>query len=159
MKYSLMFSICCLFLPILIGQNISDFVKNTIRITSLKGDSVMFQEFKGIKEKIGNSRIVLMGEATHIDGSTNEAKASLVTFLEKEMGFRILAFETGYVNGYYGNILLKDIKVPIDSAKYCYMQGGWFFQKYSSQIFNDIRSGRSSLEIVGFDRAKPKYSV
>jgi erythromycin esterase len=54
-----------------------------------------FSDLAPLKRAIGESRIVLLGEQTHGDGATFSAKARLVRFLHQEMGFDVLAWESG----------------------------------------------------------------
>lgn len=54
-----------------------------------------FEDLERLKALIGNARIVQLGEQSHGDGSCFEAKVRLVKFLHQEMGFDVLAFESG----------------------------------------------------------------
>ena len=54
-----------------------------------------FSDLQPLKAAIGSSRVVLLGEQSHGDGTTFLAKARLVAFLHQEMGFDVLAWESG----------------------------------------------------------------
>lgn len=54
-----------------------------------------FSDLQPLKAAIGDARVVLLGEQTHGDGTTFMAKARLVAFLHQEMGFDVLAWESG----------------------------------------------------------------
>src|SRR5262245_9276562 len=54
-----------------------------------------FSDLEPFAKAVGEARIVMLGEATHGDGATFEAKSRLVRFLHERMGFDVLAFESG----------------------------------------------------------------
>lgn len=62
-------------------------------IASILPEYDHWEDLQFLKEKIQNKRIVVLGESTHYDGSTFEAKSRLIKFLHQELGFDILAFE------------------------------------------------------------------
>ncbi|MFL5384994.1 MAG: erythromycin esterase family protein [Longimicrobiaceae bacterium] len=54
-----------------------------------------FSDLQPLKAAIGSARVVLLGEQSHGDGTTFLAKARLIAFLHQEMGFDVLAWESG----------------------------------------------------------------
>jgi erythromycin esterase len=54
-----------------------------------------FSDLQPLKAAIGDARVVMLGEQSHGDGATFLAKARLVAFLHQEMGFDVLAWESG----------------------------------------------------------------
>lgn len=67
-------------------------------ITSLTADD--FNDLKFLKKKIGNKRIVLLGESSHTIAEYYKLKTRLVKFLHKECGFEIFAMESGFADIY-----------------------------------------------------------
>ncbi|BFH60093.1 erythromycin esterase family protein [Paenibacillus azoreducens] len=65
-----------------------------------------FEDLRFLKNVIGNKKIVMIGESSHGAAEFNKSKARLVQFLHKEMGFNVLAFESGLgdTSGTYANI-------------------------------------------------------
>jgi erythromycin esterase len=73
-----------------------DWLKNNATaIRTIDPADENFADLQGLKQAIGKSRVVMLGEQSHGDGSTFKAKSRLVKFLHKEMGFDILAWESG----------------------------------------------------------------
>jgi erythromycin esterase len=56
-----------------------------------------FSDFVMLKKALERDsvQIVMLGEQTHGDGTTSLAKTRLIKFLHKELGFDVLAFESG----------------------------------------------------------------
>lgn len=65
-------------------------------IRSIDLHDTNYSDLAPLKAAIGDSRIVMLGEQSHADGATFEAKARLVRFLHEEMDFDVLAFESGF---------------------------------------------------------------
>lgn len=69
--------------------------ENAHPIRSLSPSDHDFRDLEPLRAAIGGARVVMLGEQTHGDGTTFLAKARLVAFLHKEMGFDVLAWESG----------------------------------------------------------------
>ncbi|HEY0151771.1 MAG TPA: erythromycin esterase family protein [Longimicrobium sp.] len=54
-----------------------------------------FSDLEPLRAAIGSSRIVMLGEETHGDGTAFLAKARIIAFLHQRMGFDVLAWESG----------------------------------------------------------------
>ena len=52
-------------------------------------------DLEPLRQAIGSARVVMLGEESHGDGTTFHAKKRLIHFLHQEMGFDVLAFESG----------------------------------------------------------------
>lgn len=68
--------------------------ENAVRLTTLDAKAA-FDDLAPLKAVLKDARIVQLGENTHGDGRCFEAKARLIRFLHEEMGFEVLAFESG----------------------------------------------------------------
>ncbi|WP_375418414.1 erythromycin esterase family protein [uncultured Hymenobacter sp.] len=51
------------------------------------------RDYAPLRKAIGGARIVMLGEQTHYDGATFEAKIDLIRYLHDSLGFTTLAFE------------------------------------------------------------------
>ena len=70
--------------------------KNAVVIRTVTPTDDSFNDLQPLKEIIGSSRMVMLGETCHGDGTSFLAKSRLVKFLHQEMGFDILVFESGF---------------------------------------------------------------
>ena len=68
---------------------------HAIPIRSIDPADEDFTDLEPLRKALGDARVVILGEATHGDGSTFLVKSRLVRFLHRELGFDVLAFESG----------------------------------------------------------------
>jgi erythromycin esterase len=64
-----------------------------VRSIDMYGDDL--SDLAPLKAAIGDARVVFLGEQTHGDGACFAAKSRLVKFLHRELGFDVLAWESG----------------------------------------------------------------
>ena len=69
--------------------------EHAVPIRSLDVSDGDFSDLEPLRAKLAGVRVVMLGEATHGDGTTFLAKNRLIRFLHEEMGFDVLAFESG----------------------------------------------------------------
>jgi erythromycin esterase len=69
---------------------------NLIPLRSINPRDHDFSDLQGLKQAVGNARIVLLGEESHASGTTRLALSRLVEFFHSEMGFELLAWESGF---------------------------------------------------------------
>lgn len=69
--------------------------QHAMRIRSIEPNDENFSDLEFLRELWSGVRVVLLGEGDHGVGSDFKAKTRLVKFLHREMGFDVLAFESG----------------------------------------------------------------
>lgn len=132
-----------------------------IRVRSINLEDEDFGDLEPLVEKIGAARIVVLGEATHSEGTTSQAKARLVRFLHQRMGFNVLAWEAGLVDAWYLNIAIRGDE-EVGSAATHLMRGGWDESVFSRPVFRYARDSWSSVSpllMAGFDTGRPPYGA
>jgi erythromycin esterase len=70
--------------------------RNAAQVRSIDFADDDFSDLEPLRRAIGSARIVLLGEQTHGDGTAFAAKSRVVRFLHEQMGFDVLAFESGF---------------------------------------------------------------
>ncbi|HAA12540.1 MAG TPA: hypothetical protein DCE41_12925 [Cytophagales bacterium] len=70
---------------------------------AIDADAEGFADLAFLKEEIGDRRIVALGEQTHGDGATFEARARLVQYLMEEMDFEVVLYESGMLDMHVAN--------------------------------------------------------
>ncbi|HEY9703919.1 MAG TPA: erythromycin esterase family protein [Allocoleopsis sp.] len=88
------------------------FVRNDAKeIISGKLDD--FSDLQFLKSEIGDKRIVWLGESSHNIKEIAELKFRIIRFLNKEMGFKTVVFESGFAQAYISNIAKNEIPSEI----------------------------------------------
>lgn len=70
--------------------------EEAVALRSIEPGDEDFSDLAPLRAILANRRVVILGEASHGDGATFLAKSRLVRFLHRELGFDVLAFESGF---------------------------------------------------------------
>jgi erythromycin esterase len=126
---------------------------NAVRIRSISPEDRDFSDLQPLKKILGDSRVVLLGEQSHGDGSVFLAKTRLIQFLHEEMGFDVLAFESGLFDCRRAWEALQAGEDPVAAVR----RGVFGIWTRSEQVIplmeylgRRVRTQRP-LELVGFD--------
>ncbi|HEX2123200.1 MAG TPA: erythromycin esterase family protein, partial [Thermoanaerobaculia bacterium] len=68
---------------------------HAVRIRTIDPADGELTDLEPLRASLAGVRVVLLGEQTHGDGTAFLAKTRLIRFLHEEMGFDVLAFESG----------------------------------------------------------------
>lgn len=124
-----------------------------IPIRSIDPDDTDFSDLMPLKQRIGNARIVQLGEASHGDGATFLAKCRLVEFLHREMGFEVLVWESGLISC---DLLNRQVvqNQPVAKLVETALARPWAKSGQARRVIEYVRSTRETsppLELAGFD--------
>jgi len=103
-----------------------------------------------IKQLIGNAQVVLLGEPTHGDGDIFKLKTEMVKFLHQEMGFSVLAFESGLVDLALANEAIaagENITQALEKSIFNIWTGSTQFRP----LMQYVEEQKGSLQVAGFD--------
>lgn len=127
--------------------------KNALAVRSIDPADDDFSDLMPLKKIISGARVVQLGEQSHGDGATFYAKARLVRFLHEQMGFEVLAWESGFFECEEMNRALAS-DLPLREAAQQGVYGHWSRSGLLAPLFEYARStlktGRP-LRQTGFD--------
>lgn len=124
---------------------------NCIPVRSLN-DTLDFSDLQPLKEILKDKEIVMLGESTHSDGSTFEAKNRLIRFLHQELDFDVLIFESGFYESIVIDSMITLGVNPIDAAKMGFFM--WPYAKQSRAIFTyvaETKKSKNPMSLAGMD--------
>lgn len=110
------------------------------------------KDFLFLKSTLANTKVVMLGENMHGDGSTLTAKLKLIKYLHEELGFNVLAIECA---GFYqSNRIMQEAKLNPNLIKE--IEKTTIFNEYAEiQLLYDYiietQNKPNPLEIIGFD--------
>lgn len=144
--------ICALLLAIVsttIDERVDDLKARAVPLAETWGE----RERAALKAAIGESRVVLLGELTHGDGTAFSQKVEIVKALHATMGFDVLIWESGLYDCAEMNAALSGDKNLATVARMGVF-GHWSQGAESFPVFEYARASHKTnrpLEMAGFD--------
>ena len=126
---------------------------HAVPVRTIAPDAEDFRDLEPLREVLRDVRVVLLGESTHGSGSDLLAKTRLVKFLHQELGYDLLAFESGL---YEMSVAWDSLRSGMPGAAAIEL-GTWGLWTGSRQMQPLIRylaeqaHGPAPLQISGFD--------
>ena len=124
--------------------------RSALRIKSTDPNDEDYSDLKQLKDKIGDSRIVMLGEQSHGDGTTFLMKTRLIEFLIKEMGFDVILFESGLFDCRKIDEFIKNGEPVLQSIRKGVFPI-WNLSEQFQPLINFIDKHKKNLNIGGFD--------
>lgn len=124
---------------------------DTIQPAGSNGTADDFQDLEMLKPLLQDKRFVFLGESSHGVAEFNLAKTRLIQFLHQEMGFNVLAFESGLAptSLAYGNVGERTAEQMMKDSIF-----GVWWSKEIVPLFEYIKSSHNTaqpLTLTGFD--------
>ncbi|PHA82274.1 erythromycin esterase family protein [Bacillus toyonensis] len=116
------------------------------------------EDLSFLKEKVKDKRIVLLGESTHGAKEINQSKVRMIKYLHEEMGYDVIAFETGFAEANAVNQNLDQFTALQAMKKSLY--GVWHTEEILElfQYIKDQKEKGTPLILTGFDAQFRWYS-
>lgn len=133
-------------------EKVSWLTEHSVAVRSLDPADDDFSDLKPLVQAIGKARVVQLGEATHGDGSTFLAKGRLIRFLHQEMGFDVVAWESGIFDVRRVDLALR-AGLPSQEAAARGLYGAWHNLE-SKATLDYVRASLGTdrpIATVGFD--------
>ena len=109
-------------------------------------DSAAPRDYAPLRKAIGDARIVMLGEQTHFDGATFDAKIDLICYLHDSLGFTTLAFE--------GDMY------ALDKARREITAGKDVLSALQKSVYESIWSGTAEFEaLAAYLNSHPKLQL
>ncbi|PEA54263.1 erythromycin esterase [Bacillus pseudomycoides] len=109
------------------------------------------EDLSFLKQTLQGKRIVSLGESTHGSTEMNQSKVRIIKYLHEEMGYDVIAFESGFAeaNAVYQNI--DDLTAEQAMKKAIYNQ--WFTEDVEElfQYIKEQKEQGTPLILTGFD--------
>jgi erythromycin esterase len=124
-----------------------------IPVASIDPGSMDFSDLQPLREVIGDARVVLLGEQSHGDGTVFLAKTRLIEFLHQEMGFDVLAFESGLFDmrkAWEAMVQGRDAREAFSTGVFGIWAGSAEVQPLIAYL-GEVAHSDHPLELAGFD--------
>jgi erythromycin esterase len=127
--------------------------EHAIAVRSIDPMDEDFSDLEPLMDAIGSARVVQLGEPSHGAGSTFAAKARLVKFLHRRMGFDVVAWESGLDDVRLTQAGMRGGDDPVTAAQRGILTV-WSNAEEVRSLFDYVKASQGTmrpLEMVGID--------
>lgn len=136
-------------------ERVGDLLSRAVTIKSIHPeDDDDFSDLQPLKKLIGDARLVVLGEQSHGDGAVFLAKARLIKFLHREMGFDVLTWESGMYECREVDRALKNPDIKMEDVAKTGIFAIWTASAQVKPTLEYVRSTHATdkpIETAGFD--------
>ena len=119
-------------------------------IKSIDPNHIGFKDLNFLKQELTGRSVVMLGEPSHREGNVFDAKIRIIKFLHEEMGFNVIAFESGFFEVEQAQLKIDgggDVMEALDSALFPI----WTRSEQFRPLMEYINRQKNSLKVMGFD--------
>lgn len=126
-------------------------------IKSLSIDDTNYNDLRVFDSVLIGNKILMLGENTHHDGQTFEAKSRLIKYLHENKGYHVVLYEAGQFDAWMMNKAMNEhgtIKVSDDSIGGIGLFHFWWANQETQPIIHyylKTKSTSTPIELGGFD--------
>lgn len=125
---------------------------NAIVVRDVEPTNEDYTDLAPLRQSLQQVTIVGLGEPIHYDGSAFKAKTRLVKFLHQELGFSVIAFESGFYDCYKAWQEIQAGRLSIDAARKSLYP--FWISTETEELFNYIDKQKNTdkpLILAGID--------
>lgn len=137
-------------------EQITEVARHIHQIDDVSFGSLDNDDLKMLDTLLSRKRIVILGESTHQDGTTFEAKSRLIKYLHENLGFNVVLYEAGQYDCWLMNeeMKLTTRNTPKDAVGGRGLYDFWWNNEENKPLIEyyiKSKSSSSPIEIGGFD--------
>ncbi|CAM4356706.1 erythromycin esterase family protein [Flavobacterium terrigena] len=126
------------------------FSQNSIPKSVILSEPPISKDFSFLKEELKDVQVVMLGEISHFDGNVFETKTEIVKYLVENMGFNVIAFESGIYDLWKAQEEIKkgtNCKQVFRNSLFSM----WGKRKEFQSFVTFFENNKANLKLFGFD--------
>ena len=139
---------------ILLIYSTSVFSQQAHQISSIDPNNTNFEDLSFLSEVLEGNKILGLGEQSHLDGASNDARVRLIKYLHEELGYNVIVFESGLYDCTRANEFIQGRKVG-DDRNYLFdaIFGLWHTKELNelSKYIDKTQKTENPLILSGMD--------
>ena len=139
---------------ILLISSTSIFSQQVHPISSIDPNNTKFEDLSFLAKVLEGNKILGLGEQSHLDGASNDARVRLIKYLHEKLGYNVIVFESGLYDCTRANEFIQSRK-PGDDRNYLFdaIFGLWHTIEVNelSKYIDETQKTENPLILSGMD--------